>query len=612
MWASETYKLLAPYQNKRPERVLALNKGRWGLPDEKRAEFLQHYLAEREQYKFGLVLLKTETHPHVMDLDHLELASVVGSPVEVLKIVLDVFTETLGDSAHLGTRVMLETRQDKRFHAVFPDLAVNERAGVALHRRHVQLLSEHHPAIKWRDIVDESVVKKNGLRMLGSYKYDDVRDDRGKVKRFEFTTDTGVVKGYTKKACLEADGFYVPCTIDWETGVIEEQPITLEAIEARSLCRPDLSATDVVTVLGSDSNPQEPELTPKSHGRETTIPTGLDEDKAVVLGLLELLKTGRYVDDYSEWRDIAIALKNSYGERYRDAWVKFSRQSPKFDLVKAHELWDGVARADYEGPRLTVASLHHKARLDSPNAYQALVSRSVKGKVDRCIADAGAGYRVAELFAAVHGSWFKCVDITKRAFYIFRDHRWHLTDISEVNVRLSTSIYEMFVDRSAELARAMIGADEMQQARLKVQLDSSNKIAQKLLDPRYKTGVWTEVCHLLRDNKFVEKLDTRPELIGFENGVYDIMAGRFRAGEPEDWLTFSTGYDFSERDDEEADEEIKRFFASCFDSVDVCVYLLRALASCLYGYRRFEEFYILTGAGEDRPAHFWAERCRAR
>ena len=242
-----------------------------------------------------------------------------------------------------------------------------------------------------------------------------------------------------------------------------------------------------------------------------------------MLGLLELLKTGRYVDDYSEWRDIAIALKNSYGERYRDAWVKFSRQSPKFDLVKAHEVWDGVARADYEGPRLTVASLHHKARLDSPNAYQALVGRSVKGKVDRCIADAGAGYRVAELFAAVHGSWFKCVDITKRAVYIFRDHRWHLTDISEVNVRLSTSIYEMFVDRSAELARAMIGADEMQQARLKVQLDSSNKIAQKLLDPRYKTGVWTEVCHLLRDNKFVEKLDTRPELIGFENGVYDIM-----------------------------------------------------------------------------------------
>ena len=38
VWASETYKLLAPYQNKRPGRVLALNKGRWGLPDEKRGE----------------------------------------------------------------------------------------------------------------------------------------------------------------------------------------------------------------------------------------------------------------------------------------------------------------------------------------------------------------------------------------------------------------------------------------------------------------------------------------------------------------------------------------------------------------------------------------------
>lgn len=142
VWASETYKLLAPYQTKRLGRVLALNKGRWGLPDEKRGEFPQHYLAEHEQCKFGLVLLKTETHPHVIDLDHLELASAVGSPVEVLKTVLDVFTEALGDNAHLGARAMLETRQDKRFHAVFTDLAVNEIAGVALHRRHVQLLSE--------------------------------------------------------------------------------------------------------------------------------------------------------------------------------------------------------------------------------------------------------------------------------------------------------------------------------------------------------------------------------------------------------------------------------------------------------------------------------------
>lgn len=39
--------------------------------------------------------------------------------------------------------------------------------------------------------------------------------------------------------------------------MIEEQPITLEAIDARSLCRPNLSATDVVTVLGSDSRSPE-------------------------------------------------------------------------------------------------------------------------------------------------------------------------------------------------------------------------------------------------------------------------------------------------------------------------------------------------------------------
>lgn len=383
VWASGTYKLLAPsrYRNKKPGRVLALNKGRWGLLDEKQAEIPRLYLAERE-LKFGLVLLKTETQPHVMDLDHLELASAMGSPVEVLKIVLDVFTKALGNSAHLGAHVMLETWQDKRFHAVFPDLPVKERAGVNLHSRHVQLLSEHHPAIKWRDIVDESVVKKNGLRMLGAYmslvRYDDVRDERGRVKRFELTTDTGVVKGNTKKACLEADGFYVPCAIDWEIRVIEEQPMTFEAIEARSLCRPDLSATNAVTVLGSDSNARDLAITPNIQGRENAIPTGSDKTSRArpSRAFKDGAKRGRLQriarHSHGTKEQLRRAVQSCVGEVFMSEFEVRPREGPR------DSPW-----ADSERPRLAVASLHHKACLDSPNAYPALVGRSVKGKVDQ-------------------------------------------------------------------------------------------------------------------------------------------------------------------------------------------------------------------------------------
>ena len=76
--------------------------------------------------------------------------------------------------------------------------------------------------------------------------------------------------------------------------MVEEQPITLEAIEARSLCRPDLSATDVVTVLGSDSSPPEPRTHPEKPGEgeydphwfgrgqgSRARPSGAFEDEAV-------------------------------------------------------------------------------------------------------------------------------------------------------------------------------------------------------------------------------------------------------------------------------------------------------------------------------------------
>ena len=81
------------YKSVRPPTVYALNNGVWGLPTSKVPEFIKRYAAEHERFYFGLVSLKTDVHPYLLDIDQTELASSLGGPIVVLKIIMDTFED---------------------------------------------------------------------------------------------------------------------------------------------------------------------------------------------------------------------------------------------------------------------------------------------------------------------------------------------------------------------------------------------------------------------------------------------------------------------------------------------------------------------------------------
>jgi putative DNA primase/helicase len=98
---------------------------------------------------------------------------------------------------------------------------------------------------------------------------------------------------------------------------------------------------------------------------------------------------------------------------------------------------------------------------------------------------------------------------------------------------------------------------------------------------------------------FYHKLDTNPYLIGFENGVFDLKNNEFRDGRPEDYLTFSTKYDYANEDNEEIQAEIYNFINSCMVDEENTKYRLRRMAYSLCGVKNLEEFYIDTGCGRN-------------
>lgn len=125
------------------------------------------------------------------------------------------------------------------------------------------------------------------------------------------------------------------------------------------------------------------------------------------------------------------------------------------------------------------------------------------------------------------------------------------------------------------------------------------KHAMALKNARHLPRIIEMMAVHLQMSDIRERLDANPYLLGFTNGVFDLRTGEFEKARPDHMVSLCTGYDYSESVSAEATALVHKFLDEIFGSADEKDYLLKILASCLDGTRRFEEFYILTGAGRN-------------
>ena len=117
-----------------------------------------------------------------------------------------------------------------------------------------------------------------------------------------------------------------------------------------------------------------------------------------------------------------------------------------------------------------------------------------------------------------------------------------------------------------------------------------------------------ELSELMDEIKFSLKLNINKYLIGFENGIYDLdpeikeQEHRFRPGKPEDYVSFSTGYNyipFDEIKEHPIIRDIKDFFEQIFPDEEVRHYMLKYIASLFEGGNTEEKFLIFIGIGSN-------------
>jgi P4 family phage/plasmid primase-like protien len=126
------------------------------------------------------------------------------------------------------------------------------------------------------------------------------------------------------------------------------------------------------------------------------------------------------------------------------------------------------------------------------------------------------------------------------------------------------------------------------------------KIISNLKCAPFKSQVMKECEEVFYDEQFLNRLDKNVYLIGFENGVYDLKEGKFRAGKPEDYMSMTTKYDYREFNEDDPEiAEVNEFLLKIFPDKRLRDFFIKKSAEELQGGNFTKTFVVMTGIGDN-------------
>jgi P4 family phage/plasmid primase-like protien len=313
-------------------------------------------------------------------------------------------------------------------------------------------------------------------------------------------------------------------------------------------------------------------------------------------------------NDYNEWLDVGICLKNIHPELY-DEFEEFSRRSPQFNVRECIAKWNSVGFRSH-GQKLSMGSLRFWSKMDNFEGYVEIEKRNVLRMIDA--SKGGAEYDVASVVHSRFRDEYKCVNYGKNVWFRYIGNVWVELDKGvQLQQELSVEIFKMFMNRVGYYNQKIVEGEVCQSKDPKVcgcsycrdltMHQDLFKVATQLKKTAFKANVMKECQELFLDEQFTKKIDENRTLLACRNGVFDMETLKFRDGVPEDYVSFSTNLDYEpERSYKDYREwrEIDDFLHKIFPIKRVRDYQILHLARCLNGLGN-QKFHTWTGVGSN-------------
>jgi P4 family phage/plasmid primase-like protien len=310
-----------------------------------------------------------------------------------------------------------------------------------------------------------------------------------------------------------------------------------------------------------------------------------------------------------------------------DDFIKFSKLCPKkYQSGCCEKFW-----MESKDRAFCMPSLKKWAREDNEKEYEKILLRRKYEKIK--IAISGTHVDIASLiyekykdiFVFSDGTWY---------FYNEHKHRWeimeeaiNLANIIKNEIKKDFHLYMSTQNNNVQKLQKVL-IEQKRHKRLEdtdeednmfednVELpqeneelnDHTNKKLPKIVNMLGDINFIKKVIEACKLNfivpKFQEKLDSNPNLVGFENGVIDLdpeldpKSNRFRPGKPDDYISCSVNYTYKDINPTSKEiKDIKKYFEQVHTNVNIRMYVLKFIASCLRGVNKEQKFNFWSGVG---------------
>lgn len=317
-----------------------------------------------------------------------------------------------------------------------------------------------------------------------------------------------------------------------------------------------------------------------------------ENDLKFIKNIVKILDNRR-AESYNLWIRLGWCLHN-IDYRLCEDWVEFSKRSIKFVDGECEKEWNNM---DNDG--LGIGTLYLWAKEDNLQQFKILSDTNLR----KCMLNSLSltPNDIAKVVYNLYKHEFVCVCSKKNVWYQFKNNRWNLiNDAVELRKRISPGeVLDKYDELDKYLADEISKTEDEDAKELKrKKKETIGKIIKQLKMTTFKGNVIRECTEYFYDSKFEEKLDTNLNLIGFENGIYDLNEMIFRNGLPEDYVSYTTKINYEEyEEDEEELIDVKRFISQVLPKKIIREYVLTLMSTFLSGITSNEKFHIWTGSG---------------
>lgn len=334
-----------------------------------------------------------------------------------------------------------------------------------------------------------------------------------------------------------------------------------------------------------------------------------------------ILPESYYSDgSYSNWISVGWALRNINFICYF-TWICFSAKWKNFQMYSIRDLyskWSEFNADDKSGK--TIRSIKYWCKIESPILYSKLLEK-VSHRILESTLDVGSecfsqkvdfkkmpgcgDTDIAKVLKLLYGDDFVCVSVSKKIWYMYKNHRWQINDGgNDLRIKISEKLPELYTNSAKQylqLHHEYADKDEVKQKKYMCLVEKALAVVSRLKKSTEKDHILKEAMELFYDPDFEEKLDSNPYLLGFNNGVIDFKEKRFRAGRPDDYITKSTKTNYTEFDENDPvfitkKQNLEQLFESLFPIPSVRKYMFDFTSSILIGIPK-QIFTSLLGGG---------------